>query len=197
MSDFAVRISVRNARLLRAMKAAGYKTQTELCRAMGRHITHVNALFTFRTSPILEDGEWSELAMDISSMLRLEPEELWPAELARFRMKKNSREVLMSADEVRSIAAPCKMEVDRMALNKLIGTLAPRHKSVIEARFGLVDGAEATLEDIAKEQGVTRERIRQHEMKAIRTMKREAVRKRMMPAETLGRYQLMLLEKGK
>jgi DNA-directed RNA polymerase sigma subunit (sigma70/sigma32) len=188
MSDFAVKISVRNARLLRAMKAAGYATQADLARAMGKHVTHVNSLFTFRKSPLLEDGEWSELAMDISSMLHLEPEDLWPAELARFRMKKNSREVLMSSDEVRSIAAPCKMEVDRVALGKLIGTLPPRHKSVIEARFGLVDGAEATLEDIAKEQGVTRERIRQQEMKAFRTMQTEARRKRMMPAKEERRW---------
>jgi DNA-directed RNA polymerase sigma subunit (sigma70/sigma32) len=75
-----------------------------------------------------------------------------------------------------------------VALGKLIGTLPPRHKSVIEARFGLVDGAEATLEDIAKEQGVTRERIRQQEMKAFRTMQTEARRKRMMPAKEERRW---------
>lgn len=188
MTDFAVKISVRNARLLRAMKAAGYQTQADLARAMGKHITHVNALFTFRKSPILEDGEWSEIAMDISSMLRLEPEELWPTELARFRMKKNSREVLMSSDEVRSIAAPCNMEIDRVALSKLIGTLPPRNREVVEARFGLIDGSEATLEDIAREKGVTRERIRQQELKALRTMQREAVRKRMMPVKEETRW---------
>lgn len=188
MTDFAVKISVRNARLLRAMKAAGYKTQAQLARAMNTQTSSVNALFTFRMSPLLQDGEWSELAMDISSMLHLEPEELWPTELARFRMKKNSREVLMSSDEVRSIAAPCSMEVDRVALNKLIGTLDPKKRHIIEARFGLVDGAEATLEDLAKEQGVTRERIRQQEMKAFRTMQTEARRKRMMPAKEETRW---------
>jgi RNA polymerase sigma factor (sigma-70 family) len=188
MTDFAVKISVRNARLLRAMKAAGYQSQADLARAMGKSINYVNALFSFRKSPLLNDGEWSELAMDISSMLHLEPEELWPAELARFRMKKNSREVLMSSDEVRSIAAPCSMEVDRVALNKLIGTLPPRNREVIEARFGLVDGAEATLEDVAKEQGVTRERIRQLEHKAVRLMNIEARRKKMIPANRETRW---------
>jgi RNA polymerase sigma factor (sigma-70 family) len=182
MTDFAVKISVRNARLLRAMKAAGYATQTELARAMNRHITHLNALFTFRTSPLLANGDWSDLAWDISSMLRVEPEELWPEQLKNVRMSRNSREVLMSSDEVRAIAAPCNMEVDRVALGKLIGTLPPRQKNVIEARFGLADGSEATLEDLAKEQGVTRERIRQHEMKAIRTMQKQAISKKMISA---------------
>ena len=188
MTDFAVRISVRNARLLRAMKAAGYATQADLARAMGKHVTHINALFTFRRSPLLETGDWSELAWDISSMLHVEPEELWPEQLKNVRMTKNSREVLMSSDEVRAIAAPCTMEVDRIAVNRLIGTLDEKKRSVIEARFGLVDGSEATLEDVARERGVTRERIRQQEMKAIRDMQRVAVQKRMMPAKQEKRW---------
>lgn len=179
MTDFAVKISVRNARLLRAMKAAGYATQSDLARAMGRHQSHVNALFTFRASPLLASGEWSETAMDISSMLRVEPEDLWPEQMKRVRMAKNSCEVLMSSDEVRELEAPRKTEIDKVALNRLLATLPSRERKVLELRYGLAGDGDLTLEEVAKEFGVTRERIRQHEVKAFRLLQGAAIKKRM------------------
>lgn len=177
MTDFSVKISVRNARLMRALQKAGYKTQAELARAMGRHISRVNALFSFRSSPLLASGEWSDLAMDISSFLHLEPEELWPEQLKYIQMKKNSREVSLSAEEVKSIAAPRTMEIDRASLNRLLGSLNPKDKTVLEMRYGLNGGGEMTLEEVAKEFGVTRENIRQREQRAFRAMKRPSLLK--------------------
>lgn len=177
MTDFSVKVTIRNARLLRAMQKAGYETQAALARAMGRHVGHVNCLFSFRSSPLLENGEWSELAMDISSMLRCEPEELWPDQIKYVRMQKNSREVSMSADEVKAIAAPRVMQIDRAALSRLLNALSPKDKKVLELRYGLDGGGGMTLEEVAKEFGVTRERIRQHELRAIRTMKRPSLQK--------------------
>jgi DNA-directed RNA polymerase sigma subunit (sigma70/sigma32) len=47
---------------------------------------------------------------------------------------------------------------------------------MIEARFGLTGEPEQTLEEIAKDYGVTRERIRQNELKAFREMREKARR---------------------
>jgi DNA-directed RNA polymerase sigma subunit (sigma70/sigma32) len=47
---------------------------------------------------------------------------------------------------------------------------------MIEARFGLTGEPEQTLEEIAKDYGVTRERIRQNEVKAFREMREQARR---------------------
>jgi len=49
--------------------------------------------------------------------------------------------------------------------------LAPREKKILEMRFGLADGVTHTLEEVGKEFGVTRERIRQIEAKALDKIK--------------------------
>jgi DNA-directed RNA polymerase sigma subunit (sigma70/sigma32) len=180
MTDFAVKITVRSARLLRAMKAAGYKSQAELARAMGVSINHINGYFTFRLSP-LANGDWSSLAMDISSMLHVEPEDLWPEHLRHVRMKKNSREISMTADEVQAIAAPKEFEIDRVGLGRMLGQLAPRERKVLELRYGLDGGGERTFAEIAEEFDRSEERIRQIEAKALRRLKHRSRKLDIMP----------------
>ena len=52
-----------------------------------------------------------------------------------------------------------------------IQDLSPREKKILEMRFGLDDGVTHTLEEVGKEFGVTRERIRQIESKALDKIK--------------------------
>ncbi len=52
-------------------------------------------------------------------------------------------------------------------INSVLDTLAERERKVIELRFGLVDGHPRTLEEVGREFGVTRERIRQIESKTL------------------------------
>src|SRR3990167_7827927 len=56
-------------------------------------------------------------------------------------------------------------------LDEVLDTLSPREKRVLQLRFGLDDGKQRTLEEVGKEFGVTRERIRQIEAKAIRKLR--------------------------
>ncbi len=49
--------------------------------------------------------------------------------------------------------------------------LLPREQKILEMRFGLIDGVQHTLEEVGKEFGVTRERIRQIEAKALEKIK--------------------------
>jgi RNA polymerase primary sigma factor len=49
--------------------------------------------------------------------------------------------------------------------------LSDRERRVLELRYGLVDGKDHTLEEVGKEFGVTRERIRQIEAKALRKLR--------------------------
>ncbi len=52
-------------------------------------------------------------------------------------------------------------------LGSVLHTLSEREKKVIELRFGLADGHPRTLEEVGREFGVTRERIRQIESKTL------------------------------
>lgn len=56
-------------------------------------------------------------------------------------------------------------------LLKILSTLQPREEKVIRLRFGLDDGRAETLQEIGDKFGVTRERIRQIEEKALRKLR--------------------------
>ncbi len=53
----------------------------------------------------------------------------------------------------------------------ILDTLTPRERRVLQLRFGLIDGHQRTLEEVGKRFGVTRERIRQIEAKALRKLR--------------------------
>src|SRR6266702_7841829 len=52
-------------------------------------------------------------------------------------------------------------------LEQVLDTLSPREQRIIQLRFGLIDGHPRTLEEVGRDFGVTRERIRQIESKTL------------------------------
>ena len=52
-------------------------------------------------------------------------------------------------------------------MDDVLGTLSDRERQVLAMRFGLEDGRARTLEEVGREFGVTRERIRQIESKTL------------------------------
>jgi RNA polymerase primary sigma factor len=62
-------------------------------------------------------------------------------------------------------------KLTRAKIYKILFTLSTREQRVIRLRYGLEDGHSRTLEEVGKEFNVTRERIRQIEMKALKKLK--------------------------
>ncbi len=56
-------------------------------------------------------------------------------------------------------------------IDKVLNTLSPREAMVLKMRYGLIDGKAKTLEEVGQYFNVTRERIRQIEVKALRKLR--------------------------
>jgi RNA polymerase primary sigma factor len=56
-------------------------------------------------------------------------------------------------------------------LAEVLSTLSPRDAQILQMRFGLIDGNSYTLEEVGQKFGLTRERIRQIEGKALRRLR--------------------------
>jgi RNA polymerase primary sigma factor len=79
-------------------------------------------------------------------------------------------------DFIEDTASENPLETTSQALLKerlrhVLATLSERERRIVELRFGLVDGYRHTLEELGKQYGLTRERIRQIEAKALRKMR--------------------------
>jgi len=67
----------------------------------------------------------------------------------------------------------------RSRLKDILIDLSPREQKILEMRFGLIDGIIHTLEEVGQEFGVTRERIRQIEAKALERMRQHQASKKL------------------
>ena len=85
--------------------------------------------------------------------------------------------VLGDTVEDKKIAAPedeAAASLQNEQIAKLLATLTERERGIISLRFGFEDGIPHTLEEVGQQYGVTRERVRQIEKKALGKLKRPA-----------------------
>jgi RNA polymerase primary sigma factor len=76
--------------------------------------------------------------------------------------------------EGRGTLAPAEAasyRVLRQQVEEVLESLSERESKVLQLRFGLEDGRSRTLEEVGLDFGVTRERIRQIEAKALRKLR--------------------------
>lgn len=103
---------------------------------------------------------------------------------ASFSIKVGKEEDSTMSDFLADVSTPtpfeaASSEILKVRLNEILDSLNPRERRVVELRYGLKDSRIRTLEEVGKEFGVTRERIRQIEAKALRKLRHPARAKKL------------------
>ena len=175
--EYLVKVTVRNNLILRRMKELGIKRQADLAQLCGISQPAVSALIGMRIRAVnIATGDWSDHALRLSAALHVDPEDLWTENQRDMMLDRSSREVSMSEDAVMQLASglgPEQMTQHALMSERLdaaLETLDARERGAVKARF--FDGA--TLEDIGREYGISRERVRQLVMRALRKLRHPA-----------------------
>jgi RNA polymerase sigma factor (sigma-70 family) len=180
LREYRVKVSVRNNLLLSAIEAAGYKTQAEFARA--NEISHksLNDLIGMRMAPLCSNGEFTMMAKQLMEILGASPNDLWTDDQLYIALSRSSGERLASAEDVKALladaTAPLTLEgpddaLDRSELSREINaalkSLSNQHQKVLRKRFF----EDKTQSEVAIELGLSRERVRQIETKALRILR--------------------------
>lgn len=182
MSDYEITIKVRNARIVRAMRAAGMKTQADLARAANVGHTRVGKILAVKLPAYRKNAQWRSDVLRIADALGVMPDELFTERQAQGGLKNVTREIgegdldqIAALSGFQAIAPPDEMVLaaeTRRMIEKSVAKLSPRLADVIRRRFGLPPyERDHTLEEIATALGITRERVRQMEAKALRQLR--------------------------
>lgn len=176
MSDYRVRISVRNARLLRAIEQAGHRPGEQFADAVG--ISYGGSLLPYLNltrSPLGPDGLLRECAWALCDFLNASPSDLW-SDAQLQPLTTNHSSIDLDAESVQALACgttsvdPLRLASHAQAgriLQDAIDSLTPNEACVIRERFF----GDATHEELAERIGVTRSRVHQIEKKALRKLR--------------------------
>jgi RNA polymerase primary sigma factor len=183
--DYRIEIKVKNNRLLSQMEKAGYFSVAKFAEAIGMNRSVIDRIVRMRSAALDEEGYYRPEALKIAEFLNCTPHDIYPPAQMRQVLTVNTAQVTANANEMDSLTSSLrtlafspeqKMILDeaKQALKQLMLTLTPREHRILDLRFGLTNGEEKTLEDIGSMFGLSRDRIRQIEQKALRKLKHPA-----------------------
>ena len=204
MSDYRVKISVSNARIRRAVEAAGYRSVLQMCKLNGLQITPTFNLVNMKQSPLTKNGKWRKTVLDLADTLNVLPDDLFNERQKVIVLGKNTSSKDITESEMIAIAEQyvqddrledlqdnsavreiAEEQVTKLLNNEIFDVLPTRQREVLEMRFGFDGSPGRTLEEIGLKLGVHRERVRQIEAKALRRLRCGGTFKRMQELKGL------------
>jgi RNA polymerase primary sigma factor len=154
------------------------------------HMVETISKYTQVRRRLLQDLGREPLPEEIAAEMGIEPEKVH--HIMRISQETISLETPVGEDEEDSILAEFIEDEKAIAppveaartllrerLKEILVDLTPREQKILSMRFGLEDGITHTLEEVGQEFGVTRERIRQIEAKALERMREHRALKKL------------------
>lgn len=184
-SEYRLKVSVRNNLILKAIEDHGYKSLMFFAKVNDLSYPALINMVGLKLPPLMTNGEFCVLAKQLMEILGAAPNDLWTDEQLTMKLQKNSSERSVGKEDFERLfnrVAQGQIEyadpedtVHQQELERILGEhlerLNPRYALLLRMRFGLGGLKEHSLEEIAIHFGVTRERIRQIEAKALRMLK--------------------------
>ena len=168
MTDYVIHAKLKNNNVLRRILAR-WKNVNQFCEDCGLEPSVVGALVNMKLSAVSSDGCWRLPVIKIADALSCEPEDLFVEEQKTVRLASNEAYIEMTRQQVLSMANPLDA-IEGDELKRLLfdnSALRPNESKVLRLRYE----SDMTLDEVADAFGVTRERIRQIETKALRKLR--------------------------
>ena len=174
-TEFRVGMKTRffNWSLDRAIRAQGW-TRNQAAAELGIGLPTLYNWLAFSNYPR------ADKALEVAVVLGVSDEILFPEEIKGFRITKQPEPISFGRDEALELGMLSQdVDPEELAIqgeladgiNKVMQTITDREKLVLTLRFGLDGGEAKRLVDVGAILGVSRERIRQIEDKALRKLR--------------------------
>lgn len=174
MKDYYATLRLQQGRLKAAMQEAGIETAAELSRQSGATQGEIGDLLNFRKSPRTKSGDWRAATRAICKALGATPSDVFPEhldhEIPTNQIASYVEHAQLTGNTTLQIGPGDRLEQAELeqTLDEVLGTLTPRERHVLKARFW----ENRELQDIAEEHGVTKSAIYLEEKKALRKLRR-------------------------
>jgi len=180
MKDYRLEIKIKNNYLFTKMQEYGIKNAAQLAEAIGSNPTSISRYLNLLVPAYEKNGRLTKIAKKLCDFFCCSVEELFPAEHLENALdknivvtEKNKHELLPSRMLETNDPSIALME-EEIALGvkqSLARALNEKEQKILALRFGLDGEVSHTLLETAELFGVSRERIRQIEAKALRKLR--------------------------
>lgn len=165
----------------------------EFCRDSGFNQISIGAYLNLKQIPISTEGKfkgrWKPSAQKLAEYLGIPLEDLFPLYLYDLPNKQVTLELsqkqLATTEQLDLLPAPKTVEDEMVrrdfleATTEVLKTLWPREERIIRMRFGLDEDREATLKEVSQALGVTPERVKQLESRALQKLRHPSCNKKL------------------